>query len=76
MLTEEPPVRSVSSKDKRFLNLFPGALWEGGKVGRWEAAASFRDWGGIRGAGLEMKPEVPQDPASERTERKKKSRLN
>lgn len=22
------------------------------KVGRWEAAASFRDWGGIRGAGL------------------------
>lgn len=49
MLTEEPPVRSVSSKVKRFLNLFPGALWEGRKVG---SSASFRDWGGIRGAGL------------------------
>lgn len=49
MLTEEPPVRSVSSKVKRVLNLFPGASWEGRKG---EAAASFRDWGGVGGAGL------------------------
>lgn len=71
MLTEEPPVLSVSSKVKSFLN-----LKHCGKVGRWEAQLPS----GIgEGSGVlvwEMKPEVPQDPASERTERKKKSRLN
>lgn len=74
MLTEEPPVRSVSCKVKRVLNLFPGASWEGRKGGKLQLASGIGEGSGV--LVWEMKPEVPQDPASERTERKKKSRLN
>ena len=52
---EDPPVCSVSSKAKRFLNLFPGASWEGRKVEscrEMSSSASPRDCGEGRGAGL------------------------